>query len=144
MDNETNRTGIRPSVKRNAFHLRAMPVRLICAGESLSKLRKIPITPFEETNTVNRKPNDASSRRLFCMKSVMMSSTEAYNLGLGDSSFMEFNTASCTEFKGKNGTSENRKISVAGIAIKKLKDMAAARSVSLMSLMLLIKDEMTL
>lgn len=138
---EIRKTIINPRVSRMAFHLRASPVRATCAGDTLSKLRNNPIMPLEDTNMVNRKPNDSSSLLLVCIKSVIRLSADAYKLGLGDNSFIELRIVSCTESRGRKGTRENRKMSVGGIAVRKLKEMAAALSLNRISLSPLKKAE---
>lgn len=51
---------------------------------------------------------------------------------------MDSRMVCCTESKGRKGTNENKKMRVGGMASKKLKDMAAARSFRRKSLILLM------
>lgn len=133
-DIEIKNTNIKPSVSLIAFQRRAKPVRATNAGDTLSKLRNNPTTPFEETNMVNKKPIDSNSLLLVSIKSVIKFSAASYKVGLGDNNLMEFNIVSCTESNGRKGTKENKKIKVGGIAVRKLKDIAAARSLNRISL----------
>src|SRR5690606_18659820 len=58
----------------------------------------------------------------------------------GDNSRIELSIVSCTESSGRKGISEQRNIKVAGMAIRKLKDIAAARSARRIFFILAKKD----